>query len=86
MGVLPQIKVTDINLDTVTEKALITTIDVFRFTHEENSHYVRVDYLGADEYDFLDEIEISEHDICAKDLERIAINWIFRHVELVDGD
>ena len=83
MKKLPRIKVSDINLEPVTEKALITTIDTFRFIHEENSSYVTV-VVGEEDYDFLDEIEISNQKLTTTGLEFVALAWISEHVEVTE--
>ena len=87
MKILPQVKVESINLDIVTEKALITSVDTFRFIHEENSNYVTV-VIGEENYDFLDEIELeyldNAFDMSVGRLEEIALGWIFGHVEIME--
>ena len=82
MKLYPQIKITHLNLEPVTEKALITTIDIFGFMYREGYGYVDV-FIGDDDPDYVDEIDIESNIVTATDLEKIALKWMAEHVKLV---
>lgn len=85
MNNLPRIKVSDINLEPVTEKVLITTIDVFGFMYREGCRYVDV-FIGDDDPDYIDEISVKASSLTVTELEKIALKWMEEPVELVkDG-
>lgn len=84
MRLLPTVRVSDINLAVISNQALITTIDIFRFVYKEHDFYISVELECSEGYEPLDDINVFGIDIEVKDLERMALNWIFKHVELVE--
>ena len=78
----PQIKITHLNLELVTEKALITTIDIFGFMYREGYEYVDV-FIGDDDPDYVDGINIETNTLTAAELESISLKWMSEHVKLV---
>lgn len=78
------IKTTHINMRVQTNRALITYIDDFSFIYEEKEKTVSVEIQHGETYTLIDEIVVSHDNFTIKDLERVALNWIFKNVEVVD--
>lgn len=81
-----KIKVTDIDLNVRENIALIVEIDVFKFTKIMDLGYVLVEIETNGECEYLEELQLEEENISLDDLKRIALNWIFKHVEIVGED
>lgn len=79
------IKTTHIDLRVQTNKALITYIDNFSFIHEEKNNIVSVKMQDDENYLLIDEIMVDPNNFTDRDLERVALNWIFRNVEIVEA-
>lgn len=80
------IKMTDINLVTVPGTKIYLDIDIFRFTKDEDLFDVEVEIENNGEHELLEIIDLNEFNeivINHSDLQRIAFNWIFKNVELI---
>ena len=82
------IKMTDINLVTVTGTKIYLDIDIFRFIKDEDlfNVEVEVEIENNGEHEHLEIIDLNEFNeivINHSDLQRIAFNWIFKNVELI---
>lgn len=78
------IRTTHIDLGIVTNKALTTYIDDFCFIHEEGQETISVELQHGETYTLIDEIIVNPDNFTTRDLERKALNWIFKNVEIVD--
>lgn len=74
-------KVRTTNFNVSVERGIYIDIDDYRFLLDEGYPFARVELIGSETHDFLDEFECN----CTnhKDLERAGLNWIFNNVEIV---
>jgi len=80
------VKLTDINLTIVPGTTIYLDIDIFRFIKDGDFFDVRVEIENNGEHEFLQDIDLSESEgivMDHHDLERVALNWIFKNVEVV---
>ena len=76
---MKKVKATDFEVKT--EIGIYIDIDNYRFLLDESYPFIRVELIGNETHDFLDEIECDC--INHEDLKIAAINWIFNNVEIV---
>lgn len=86
---MKKIRVTEIDLDIDINEALILRVGSFRFIYEKVDPFVSVedDCTGGNEW--LEDILLDyphQKTLTKKDLERIALNWIFKNVEIVSDE
>jgi len=80
------VKVTEINLRQITGSTIYIDIDIFRFVKDIGLFNVVVQMDNQGEFEYLDEIAVTDSNGIVKDhndLVRIALNWIFKNVEVV---
>ena len=81
------IKIKDINLTIIPGTKIYIDIDIFRFTKDDELFEVEVGLECNGEYEHMETIDLGrdgdEIIVDHRDLERVALNWIFRNVELV---
>lgn len=82
-GDIQSMKVSDIDLRVRRDSALIIRIDTFQFVKEETTSYVVIEIDTNNGYEYLDEIYVGNEIVDLEDLEAMALNWIFKHVEIV---
>jgi len=83
---MSKITVTDINLNVIPGTIIYIDIDIFRFTKDEDLFEVEIEVESNGEYKKLEIIDLNEIDeivINHRDLERIALNWIFKSVDII---
>lgn len=80
-----KIKATYFSTNISTGAMIYVDIDVFRFLYDEEIFCLTVQIENQGQFEFLEEIHLPEGEIITehKDLERIALNWIFDNVEIV---
>lgn len=74
-------KIRTTNFNVSVERGIYIDIDDYRFLLDEGYPFARVELIGSEAHDFLDEFECN----CTnhKDLECAGLNWIFNNVEIV---
>jgi len=78
------IKMADINLCTTQGTTIYVDIDIFRFTKDKEILSTSVEMETNGEYEYIDSIKyekinkVENHN----DLKKVALNWIFKHVEI----
>ncbi|QEK12615.1 ubiquitin [Crassaminicella thermophila] len=77
------IKTKDMNFEIFTGTMLYITIDTFRFIFDEDTFYLTVEIENNGEFEFLEEVELDEAIVNHNDLKRVALNWVFKNVEIV---
>lgn len=80
------IKLTEINLTIVPGTKIYLDIDIFRFTKDEDIFNVQIEIENQGEYEYLEEINLDEFNeiiINHEDLKRVALNWIFKNIEII---
>lgn len=82
-GDIQSMKVSDIDLRVRRDSALIIRIDTFQFVKEKTTSYVVIEIDTNNGYEYLDEIYVGNEIVDLEDLEAMALNWIFKHVEIV---
>ena len=83
-----KITTTDTDLTISNSKAIILTIGQFKFSKEEFNPQINIYTIGNEVDEFLESIpeDNEEFELDYKELEVIALNWIFRNVEMVQTE
>lgn len=82
---LNKIKTTDADLGIDTGTIFYVTIGAFRFLADEELFSLRVEMDINGEFEFLEEVDLDENEIIVEHnaLKRVALNWMFKNVEIV---
>lgn len=80
---MKKIKVNDLNMDIYLGSVMYVTIDVFRFSKDEDLPCVEVEIEENGEYKFLEEINEEDVIVTHEELKKVALNWIFDNVEVI---
>ena len=80
-----KIKMTNLEMDINTGTILYVTIDDLRFLANEEQFNLRVEIENKGEYELIEDIDLPENELIIdhNDLKRVALNWIFKNVEIV---
>lgn len=63
---------------------LYVTIDNFRFSADEELFNLKVEIENKGVFELIEDIDLTEEIIVDhEDLKRVALNWIFKNVEVV---
>ena len=80
------LKMTHFDLAINTGSIIYVTVDVLKFSFDQDTTYATVELETNGEYEFLEEIKLKEFEVIVDhdDLQRVALNWIFKNVEIVE--
>ena len=80
-----KIKMTSLEMNVNTGTTLYVTIDDLRFSADEEQFNLRVEIENKGEYELIEDIGLSENEIIVdhNNLKRVALNWIFKNVDIV---